>query len=162
MRIKVILSVVLLLFIASSIAAIVVRTIRDASEGGHQTAESANPAAGARVVVYYFHSKVRCSECKTIESYGHEAVSEGFADDLRSGRLQWRVLNYEDPQNRSLAKQFEVIAPTIVVVRLEDGKPVRWDNLSDVWGLTGDKAEFLEYVRTSVRSFLTGGGDQAK
>jgi hypothetical protein len=162
MRIKIILSVVLLLFIASSIAALVVRTIRDASESGNETAESANPAAGARVLVYCFHAKVRCPACETIESYGREAVSEGFADDLRAGRLQWRVLNYEDPQNQSLARRYEVIAPTIVVVRLEDGKPVRWDNLSDVWGLTGDKAEFLEYVRTSVRSFLTGGGDQAK
>ncbi len=155
-------SVVLSLFIASSIVALVVRTIRDSSESGNETAESARPAAGARVVVYYFHSKVRCSECQTIESYGHEAVSEGFADELQSGRLEWHVLDYEDPRNQSLAKQYEVIAPTIVVVQLKDGKPVRWDNLSDVWGLIGDKAELLTRVRTVVRSFLTGIGAQAK
>ena len=167
MRIKSVLAVVLLLFIASSIVALVVRTIRDASESrkDNYVVESATPAAGAagaRVIVYYFHGKVRCPTCETIESYGHEAVSEGFAEELRTGRLEWRVLDYEDPQNLALAKQYEVIAPTIVVVRLDGGNPVRWENLSDVWALTADKAEFLEFVRKNVRVFLADTGGQVE
>jgi hypothetical protein len=157
-RIKVILTVVLSAFIASSVVALVVRTIRDASEAPTNAAQAAKPAAGARVIVYCFHGKVRCPTCETIESYAHEAVSEGFADELRTGRLQWRVLEYEDPQNLPLAKQYEVIAPTIVVVRLDGGNPVRWENLSDVLALIGDKAEFLGFVRKNVRVFLEDGG----
>jgi hypothetical protein len=156
-RVKIILSVVLSLFIASSIVALVVRTIRDASESHPAAAEPAKASpgeSGARVVVYFFHGKVRCPTCETIESYGHEAVSEGFPEDLRAGRLAWRVLDYEDPENLALAKKFEVIAPTIVVARLDGGSPAHWDNLSDVWGLTGDKAKFLEYVRENVRDYL--------
>jgi len=156
-RIKIILTVVLALFIASSIAAIVVRTIREASEdpqSAPSAAKSAADATGPRVVVYCFHGKVRCPECETIESYGHEAVSQGFAEEIRAGKIEWRVLDYEDSQNLPLAKQYEVIAPTIVVVRLDGGNPVRWDNLSDVWGLIANKPEFLEFVRKNVRSFL--------
>jgi hypothetical protein len=158
-RIKVILTVVLSLFIASSVVALVVRTIRDASEAPTNAAPAVKPAVGAgaagpRVIVYCFHGKVRCPTCETIESYAHEAVSEGFADELHAGRIEWRVLEYDDPQNLPLAKEYEVIAPTIVVVRLDGGNLVRWENLSDVWGLVGDKAEFLEFVRKNVRVFL--------
>jgi hypothetical protein len=162
MRSKIILTVVLLLFIASSVVALVVRTVRDAAEA-RRAAPSASPATGAspagpRVIVYCFHGKVRCPTCETIEAFGREAVQEGFAEELRSGRLAWQVLDYEDPQKLPLAKQYDVIAPTIVVVRIEGGKEVHWENLSEVWGFVGDKAKFVELVRSHVRAFLAESG----
>ena len=150
-------TIILLLFVAASIVFLGIKEF-----ASKPVARSGNDVQGSKVIAYYFHGKVRCPTCQSIESYAHEAVSEGFADQINSGRLQWRVLNYEEPQNQSLVRQYEVVAPTVVLVRLEGGKQARWENLSDVWGLTGSKADFLEYIRENVRSFLAEGGGKAK
>jgi hypothetical protein len=164
-RIRVILSVVLLLFVASSVVALVVRTIRDASEDPENAGPTATSAAGAmgpRVLVYCFHARDRCPTCEKLESYGREAVEGAFADAIGAGRLEWLVLDYQDPRNVPLAKQYDVVAPTIVMVRLDGGNPVRWENISEVLGLVGDKADFLDCVRENVRSFLADGESRGK
>ena len=176
MRIKSFVTLALLLFVGTSVVAMVARTMREAAEcrplagrmlqnevrGGELNPSATVSSATPVVMAYYFHRKARCGKCETIEAYAREAIGEGFAKELQSGRLQWRVLDYEEPQNGSLARQYEVIAPTVVLVRLEGGKEARWENFSEVWALTGDKAGFLEYIRMNVHDFLTGTGGETK
>jgi len=64
------------------------------------------------------------------------------------------VLNFEEKANEGLAKQYQIVAPGVVLVRMEGDRQTRWDNLSDVWSLTGDKAALVAYVQANVRAFL--------
>jgi hypothetical protein len=106
------------------------------------------------VKVYYLHGNTRCPTCRTIEAYAQEAVQTGFADELKSGKVNWQVINYESPGNEHYATDYEVVAPNVVLAMFKDGKQVKWKGLPEVWEHVGDKAAFTAFVQTSLREFL--------
>ena len=106
------------------------------------------------LMVYYFHSKIRCATCQAIESQSHETVQSDFASQLASGEVVWKILNYEDPQVAELAGKFEVQMPVVVLARMTGGQIAEWKRLDEVWALVGDKPAFREFVRTEISQML--------
>ena len=142
----------LLLFVAASVAILVGREMRNS------TADDAPPAAEQlpdnALVVYYFHGDTRCPTCRNIESYSHDAVQTAFADELAEHRLLWKVVNYEQPENCHFATEYEIVSPTVVLVRTTKGEVADWRNLARVWELVGDREAFAEYIQEETRSML--------
>lgn len=116
--------------------------------------ETAAPAPADGVVAYYFHGNLRCASCRKLEAWSEEAVTQGFAEELASGRLEWRVVNTDEPDNAHFVKDFELVTKSVVLVAYRDGAVVRHQNLTQVWQLLRDKEAFLGYVRDSTREFL--------
>ncbi len=124
--------------------------------------QPAVPAGGAgvtetRVVAYYFHGNVRCASCRKLEAYAEEAIAQGFADELATGRLEWRAVNTDQPENAHFVKDFELTAKSVVLVSYRADEVVRFENLTRVWQLLRDKDAFLGYVRDSTRELLAEG-----
>lgn len=122
---------------------------------GNQAA--APPSGTHKVIACYFHTDTRCSTCMKIEAYSHEAIEQGFPNELKNGTLEMRVVNYEKPENRHFIKDYKLVSKSLVLVRMVDGKQAEWTNLRLVWQLTGRKDAFLNYVRKEVRSYLAKG-----
>ena len=110
-----------------------------------------------KVVAYYFHTNTRCSTCRKIEAYSHEAIEEGFKNELKDGTLELRIVNYEEPENRHYIKDYKLVTKSLILVNLVDEKQTEWTNLKLVWQLTNNKEAFLNYVRKEVRSYLSKG-----
>ncbi len=159
----------LLMFVAATCVVLIVKAISPTP--GTQTAmassdsAAANPAALAGsgtptpamqdgFKVYYLHGNVRCPTCRTIESTAEEAVASGFADELKSGQIQWQVINYETPGNEHYTTDYEVVAPTVVLAKYVGGQQTAWKALPEVWELVGDKPAFLSFVQNSLREFM--------
>ena len=107
------------------------------------------------LIVYYFHGNTRCPTCRAIESQAHETVQADFAQQLESGEMVWKTLNYEEPAASELAKKFEIQVPVVVLARQKKGQIEDWDRLDQVWGLVGDKSAFAEYIRTEISQRLS-------
>jgi hypothetical protein len=107
-----------------------------------------------KVIAYYFHTNTRCSTCIKIEQYSHEAIEQGFPNELKNGTLEMRVVNYEDPVNRHFIQDYKLVSKSLVLVNMVNGKQTKWTNLKMVWQLTGRKDAFLNYVRKEVRGYL--------
>ncbi len=122
----------------------------------------AGPQAGApqapqhKVIAYYFHTNTRCSTCIKIEQYSHEALEQGFPQELKNGTLEMRVVNYEQPENRHFIQDYKLVSKSLILVNVVNGKQTKWTNLKLVWQLTGHKDAFLNYVRKEVRGYLSG------
>jgi len=119
-----------------------------------------SPASGTgahKVIAYYFHTNTRCSTCMKIEAFSHEAIEKGFPEELKSGKLEMRVVNYEQTQNRHFMKDYKLVSKSLVLVNMVNGKQTEWTNLKMVWQLTGRKDAFLNYVRREVRGYLAKG-----
>ena len=110
-----------------------------------------------KVIAYYFHTNTRCSTCIKIEAYSKEAIEKGFADELKNGTLEMRIVNYENPENRHFMKDYKLVSKSLVLVNTVNGKQTEWTNLKMVWQLTGRKDAFLNYVRKEVRGYLAKG-----
>jgi hypothetical protein len=107
-----------------------------------------------RVIAYYFHTTYRCPSCKAIEAYSHDAIQSAFADQLKDGRLVWKVVNIETEGNEHFAKDYRLFTKSLILVNENRGKPAEWKNLEKVWELLRDKEAFFRYVQNETRSYL--------
>ena len=158
MSVKRLLTIILLVFVAASVISMVLNEIRrqpaNATPGRVQTS-AGDPAP--KLIAYYLHGKIRCVTCNDIERSAKEAIEEGFGPELQSGRLEWRVVNYEEPGNEHYATDFKLAAPCVVLASVHDGRQVAWKSLPEVWELVGDKPAFREFLRKNLREQLDSG-----
>ena len=118
---------------------------------------SAAISAGHKIVAYYLYMKPRCETCLNIEKYSKEAIESAFADELKSGRVEWHAYDTDLPEYEHYWKDFKLESKSLVIVEMENGKQVRSKICEQVWDLVSDKPEFEKYVQTEVRAYLTGG-----
>lgn len=114
----------------------------------------AEVAQGRKVVAYYFHGNFRCVSCVKIETLSRKAVTEGFPEEIRSGRLEFREVNVDEPQNRHFTEDYQLSSQSLVIVDIRAGRQARWQNLEKVWTLLDSEREFISYVRDGVSGFL--------
>ncbi len=111
-------------------------------------------AEAKKVAVYYFHNTVRCPTCLRMEEYSEIALQAAFSDELKSGKIEWRPVDMQAPENKHFAEEFRLRMSSLVIVRFRDGKQVEWRNLDKIWDHVGDMTEFVKYVQDNVKSFL--------
>lgn len=117
------------------------------------------PAAGVtaadhQVVAVYFHRTVRCPTCKKIGGLAEEAVTKGFAEQIATGIVEFRYVDFQDEKNAGLTKSYKIEGPTLVLLDVIDGKVTRWEPLPKVWQLVAKPQQLQTYVQTSVAQFL--------
>jgi thiol-disulfide isomerase/thioredoxin len=134
-------------------------------QGGISTRQSmsmTSEAARDNLVVYYFYGNTRCPTCRAIESQSYETVHTEFVEQLESGELVWKTLNYEQPDTKQLRTKFEIQMPIVVLARMKDGQIDEWNRLDRVWGIVKDKTAFREYVRDEIKKMLTSEDEAAE
>ena len=168
MSLKDVLTNSLLMFVVATCVVLIVKALpqtpppkplrASAATAAAQLAPKNNPtptlADRDGVKVYYLHGNTRCPTCRTIEADAEQAILDAFTDDLKSGKIQWQVINYESPGNEHYATDYEVVAPNVVLAMFKDGKQVKWKGLPEVWEHVGDKAKYFAFVQNSLREFL--------
>lgn len=111
-------------------------------------AASQPQTTNTKVIAYYFHVTVRCSTCRTIESYSREVVEQKFGTDIAKGRLEYRLVNLQLPENRHF------FTKSLVLVRFDKGRQAEYKVLNETWELVGDKSAMQAYVEREVRDYL--------
>ncbi|MBL0161895.1 MAG: hypothetical protein IPP47_33295 [Bryobacterales bacterium] len=118
------------------------------------TTDSAPAGESGKVIAYYFHVTVRCTTCRAIESYSKEVITARFGPELASGRLEWRLVNLQLPENKHFVQDYQLFTKSLVLVRTENGKQRDFKVLNDTWELVGNKTAMQSYVEKEVRGFL--------
>ncbi len=123
---------------------------------------SAETALSPRVVATYFHRTLRCQTCLNIESLARYDATVLLADDLESGRLIWRSLNFEEEENAGFEDQFALDGPTVVVTLEARGKVLKWVRLDRVWEIEDDTEAFDKYVTGAIEEYLLAASQMTK
>ena len=111
-------------------------------------------AQNSKLIAYYFHGTFRCTTCRTIEQYSHDAIQTYFAKELGNGKLEFRPVNVEEPENKHFIQDYQLVTKSLVLSLVSDGKETKSKNLADVWKLARDKDKFFQYVKEEVEKFL--------
>jgi len=123
--------------------------------GGTGHASPGQPlGTGPTVIAYYFHGNFRCASCVKIEALSRKAITEGFPEELKSGRLRFLEVNVDDAQNQHFIGEYQLASQSLILVRIRDGKQIQWQNMEKVWTLLDSEREFIPYVRDGVSGFL--------
>lgn len=165
MKAKSIVTAVLLMFVAASVVALVVKEARrgrslESMDGLAAADVNVVPLPDDALVAYYFHGNVRCPTCSSIETQAHDAVTERFADELASGRIVWRVVNYESPADAHYVDDYQIVAPIVVLSQRRAGRETAWRSLGRVWELVGDPPAFATYVQQEVNDMQASAYDK--
>ena len=106
-----------------------------------------------RIVVMYFHRTQRCPTCLMMGSYSEEAVTTGFAQQMKKGKVEFHYIDFQDKKNEALTKSYHVSGPTLVVAKVVKNKVADRKDLTEIWTKVRDKAAFVEYVQGSVTNY---------
>jgi hypothetical protein len=106
-----------------------------------------------RVVVMYFHRTQRCPTCLRMGSYTEEAVTKGFAPQIKDGTVEFHFVDFQDEKNAALTKGYKVGGPTLIVAQVIGNKVKEYKNLKEIWAKNNNKGDFLKYVRDSVVAY---------
>jgi hypothetical protein len=153
---KRILQVILLLFVAGSIAFAISRTREADSVTSPADVSQGKQPLKHQIIVYYFHGNARCQSCLKIEAYSSDAIKAQFAEQLKTGTLEWRVVNVETAENEHFVGDYKLVTKSVVLVEMNEGKQVQWKNLENVWNFLDNKDRFSEYIKSEVSGYLKG------
>lgn len=161
MKTKTLLSVLLLVFVAVSVA-FALRKITPQSNDNQQQSNASTEADMAATMVglktqlaktqysaVYFHAPHRCPTCRKIESFSQEAL----LPEIEAANLAWQIADYTTDLNAVLVEQFKVFTSTVVLVEVQDGQVVRWKNLEEVWNHTSDQDDFTAFIHQAWSEF---------
>jgi len=115
---------------------------------------AAQEKPASKVITYYFHGTFRCYSCTTMEKYAREAIETNFKDALASGKLEFKVVNVEDPGNEHFVNDYKLYTKSLVLSLVKDGKETKSENLDKIWEYVRNKDKFIAYVTEKTRGFL--------
>ena len=145
----------MLIFSAVAIIAQDYPAIQPADSTEAKEAVTKDSLESDQIIVYYLHMNRRCMTCGKLESYSQEAMSTGFAEQLKDSSIIWQVENFEQEGNEHFAKEYQLYSQSLILSRQHDGKEIEWKNLDQIWKLVGNKDKFITYVQREVKTFLS-------
>lgn len=74
------------------------------------------------VEVLYFHGKQRCPTCIAIENNTKTAIEENFAEEMKSGNVEFKIIDISKTENENIAEKYEVTWSSLFVVKYKAGK----------------------------------------
>ncbi|MCC5928295.1 MAG: hypothetical protein JJU28_03525 [Cyclobacteriaceae bacterium] len=106
------------------------------------------------VEVIDFHSTHRCITCVAIEKTSKKVVEESFVDELKTGKVIFRVLNIDDPENKEIVKEYEIYGSSLVLI-IHRGDNKRAEDLTQFafMNIRNEEA-FSEGLKEKIRNFL--------
>ena len=119
-----------------------------------ETVKTEVPKPAHSIVVTYFHTTMRCPTCHKIEELSAQAVKFHFEKELLTGKVVWRVINVDEPENDHYNKDYQLYTKSLIVSEVKDGKEVRWKNLEKIWVLVREEEEFDKYVDAEIKDWL--------
>ena len=96
-------------------------------------------------------------------------VTNRFEAEIALGRLTFKALNYDQPENAHFLKDYKLPCPSLVLVRQRGGKDQDWKLLGQTWEMVQIPPKLDLYIEEELRRFLaatnsaasTGGGTNA-
>lgn len=126
----------------ASAAAVKKTAKKPAKKGAEKKSET-------KLTVYYFHGYARCASCRKIEQYTKEAA-ESFASGAYAGKVAFTAVNVEEKPNEHFVKDYQLVSKAVVLQRVKDGQPGKWENLDRIWLELGDKDKFVAYIKGNI------------
>lgn len=117
-------------------------------------AKISEDAPANRLEVFYFHRTARCQSCTTVENYVRDLIEGRFAEEVRSGLIDFRTLNIDLPENEALARKFKATGSALYLNKITDGR----DNIefyADVWRLFGNEQALKDQLEIKINSLLS-------
>ncbi len=116
-------------------------------------AQTAENQPGNSVVVYYFHTNFRCTNCYNMEKWMKELMETRFKDQAAGGKVALRIFNTDEKANQHFLNDYKLFTKSVVVTLVKGGKEIRYENLAKIWDYLRSKEKFQKYVGDEIDKY---------
>jgi len=109
-----------------------------------------------KVEILHFHPKVQCVSCKTIGAYAEETLNKYYSKELNNGRITFRHINYELPENQELVLLYRPPGSALCIGVYDDQGKLYIEENYGVWYRIENKDNFMNYLKQLVDMRLNG------
>ncbi len=108
-----------------------------------------------RVDIVYFHPKVRCGACISVELRTRAVLNDSFKDAVDSGKLTFQAYELQDKQNASIVKKYGALGSQLFITTVKNSTETI-KHIEEVWmpNLLNDQVAFDEFMRKLISQSL--------
>lgn len=124
-------------------------SVKNSNLKNQEEVKSENFKPAEKIQVFVFHSTNRCHSCITMGKYTKETLEEKFQTELQNGKIEFREINVDLPENKELAQKFKAVGSSLFINAIIDGK----DNIQEeaqAWRFLGDQKVFSDYLQKKL------------
>ncbi|MDD4136024.1 MAG: nitrophenyl compound nitroreductase subunit ArsF family protein [Candidatus Shapirobacteria bacterium] len=118
-----------------------------------QTIKTSLPSGSEKIEVFVFHNTNRCISCINIGKYTKAVIEEKFPEYLKSGKIIFKEVNIDLPQNFKMAQEYKVSGSALFINAVKDGK-YNHEEDTTVWRLVTNEAQLKSYFETKLKALL--------
>jgi hypothetical protein len=117
-------------------------------------AQTTNEKMTDKIEVIDFHSTHRCITCNAIEMHTRYTLKKYFANELKSGKITFQVINVEKEKNYKLAEKFEASGTSLFMNVIAKGKEKKIDLTQFAFMKGREKNEFMTGLKEKIEKEL--------
>ncbi|MDD4878330.1 MAG: nitrophenyl compound nitroreductase subunit ArsF family protein [Candidatus Nanoarchaeia archaeon] len=109
-----------------------------------------------KLEIYHFHGTHQCYSCKTVGAYAEETVNTFFPNELKTGKIVFRHINGELPENMDLVMKYKATGSSLWLgVYTKEGE-FKAEQNTNVWYKINNKIDYMNYLREVIEQKLAG------
>ncbi|OGS69217.1 MAG: hypothetical protein A3F91_03585 [Flavobacteria bacterium RIFCSPLOWO2_12_FULL_35_11] len=118
---------------------------------GNAQNKTADKQATKNVIeVIDFHSTNRCKTCKAIEANTKYTLDTYFANELKSGKITFKIINVDKEENEKLAEKFQASGTSLFLNVVKNGKAKQIDLTEFAFMNGNDQKAFSEELKQTI------------
>lgn len=118
-----------------------------------QTIDTSLPSGSEKIEVFVFYTTQRCISCINVGKYAKAVIEEIFPQELKSGKITFKEVNIDLPENYKMAQDYRVSGSALYVNAIKDGKDNHEEDTT-VWRLVTNEAQMKSYFEAKLRKLL--------
>lgn len=117
------------------------------------TINTSLPSGSEKIEVFVFHATQRCISCINIGKYAKATIEEKFPEELKSGKITFREVNIDLPENSKIAQDYKVSGSALFINTIKDGKDNHEEDTT-VWRLVTNETQMKSYFEAKLKKIL--------
>jgi disulfide oxidoreductase YuzD len=118
-----------------------------------QTITTTLPSGSEKIEVFVFHATQRCISCINIGKYAKAVIEEKFPEELKSGKITFKEVNIDLPENFKMAQDYGVSGSALFINAIKDGKDNHEEDTT-VWRLVTNEGQIKTYFEAKLKALL--------
>lgn len=111
------------------------------------------PSGSEKIEVFVFHTTQRCVSCINIGKYTKATIEEKFPEESKSGKITFKEINIDLPENFKMAKDYGVSGSALYINAIKDSKDNHEEDTT-VWRLVTNEAQMKSYFEAKLKKLL--------
>lgn len=97
------------------------------------------------LTVYYFHTTNRCPTCLAIEKGTQKTIEKYFANELKSGKIKFDVINVDEAKNKAISEKHQAFGIKLLLYKNIKGKETKEDMTG--FGFSNARGNYPEFEK---------------